>query len=102
MYLFSPSLISLHADFIQRVQELLGHLNRRRLKGSPPLDVISRGFPEKEDQLRRGGNKEMVNESRRSNAIMAAHIPLPSVGPQSTRQEWLVLSCDKVCHAVSS
>ncbi|EWM23480.1 dep domain containing protein [Nannochloropsis gaditana] len=83
-------------DFIQRVQELLGHVNRRRLKGSPPLDVISRGFPEKEDQLRRGGNKEIVNESRRSNAIMAAHIPLPSVGPQSTRQEWLVLSCDKL------
>jgi len=28
--------------------------------------------------------------------MVSVHMPLPPVGPQSTRQEWLVLSCDKV------
>jgi len=106
--LFVPPPSTLLPGFEARVQRLLEYLNGRRLKGSVPLQVSvtssssflsPSGTGDKGRAGRRGGGREGGPGA----AMVSAHMPFPPVGSQSTRHEWLVLSCDKVhTHSHSS
>lgn len=103
-----PPPSTLLPGFEARVQRLLEYLNGRRLKGSVPLQVSvtssssflsPSGTGDKGRAGRRGGGREGGPGA----AMVSAHMPFPPVGSQSTRHEWLVLSCDKVhTHSHSS
>jgi len=83
---------------VAKVQRLLEYLNGRRLKGSAPLQVStsSSSSSSTTGEDGREGRREGGREGGKGAVMVSAHMPLPPVGPQSTRQEWLVLSCDKV------